>query len=71
MLLAVAPNARIMRYGYESQWFGKEAMQQSASTVAERLLRTLKRKRKVLTVSNKHCVFVNFARALSSARYYL
>ncbi|KAL5371203.1 hypothetical protein DPSP01_014425 [Paraphaeosphaeria sporulosa] len=46
MLPAVAPNARIMRYGYHSQWFGKEAMQQSASTVAERLLRALKRKRK-------------------------
>ncbi|KAF1828125.1 hypothetical protein BDW02DRAFT_538642, partial [Decorospora gaudefroyi] len=45
MLPAVAPNARIMRYGYESQWFGQEAMQQSASTVAERLLRALKRKR--------------------------
>ncbi|KAF2801232.1 hypothetical protein K505DRAFT_381015, partial [Melanomma pulvis-pyrius CBS 109.77] len=46
MLPAVAPNARIMRYGYQSQWFGKEAMHQSVSTVAERLLRTLKRRRK-------------------------
>ncbi|KAK7193587.1 NB-ARC and TPR domain protein [Paraphaeosphaeria sporulosa] len=46
LLPAVAPNARIMRYGYESQWFGKEAMQQSVSTVAERLLLNLKRKRK-------------------------
>jgi hypothetical protein len=48
MLPAVAPNARIMRYGYQSQWFGKEMMQQSVSTVAERLLRALKRTRKVL-----------------------
>jgi hypothetical protein len=47
MLPAVAPNARIMRYGYQSQWFGKEIMQQSVSTVAERLLINLKRKRKV------------------------
>jgi hypothetical protein len=47
MLPAVAPNARIMRYGYQSQWFGKEMMQQSVSTVAERLLINLKRKRKV------------------------
>ncbi|KAF5844167.1 hypothetical protein GGP41_002254, partial [Bipolaris sorokiniana] len=47
MLPAVAPSARIMRYGYESQWFGQEAMQQSVSTVAERLLRALKRERKV------------------------
>ncbi|KAI1559291.1 NB-ARC multi-domain protein [Pyrenophora tritici-repentis] len=35
-----------MRYGYQSQWFGKEMMQQSVSTVAERLLRALKRTRK-------------------------
>jgi hypothetical protein len=49
MLPAVAPNARIMRYGYQSQWFGKEMMQQSVSTVAERLLRALKRTRKVRT----------------------
>jgi hypothetical protein len=53
MLPAVVPNARIMRYGYQSQWFGKEAMQQSASTVAERLLRALKRKRKVPTMSKR------------------
>jgi hypothetical protein len=51
MLPAVAPNARIMRYGYQSQWFGKEMMQQSVSTVAERLLRALKRTRKVRTIS--------------------
>jgi hypothetical protein len=50
MLLAVAPNARIMQYGYQSQWFGKEMMQQSVSTVAERLLRALKRTRKVRIV---------------------
>ncbi|KAH6383964.1 hypothetical protein HBI60_252390 [Parastagonospora nodorum] len=46
MLPAVVPNARIMRYGYQSQWFGQEMMQQSVSTVAERLLRALKRTRK-------------------------
>lgn len=46
MLPAVVPHARIMRYGYQSEWFGKEAMQQSVSTVADRLLRALKRRRK-------------------------
>jgi hypothetical protein len=51
MLPAVAPNARIMRYGYQSQWFGDEMMHQSVSSVAERLLINLKRKRKVQTVS--------------------
>ncbi|KAF2804502.1 uncharacterized protein BDZ99DRAFT_363154, partial [Mytilinidion resinicola] len=45
MLPAVAPHARIMRYGYQSEWFGKEAMQQNVSTVADRLLRALRRKR--------------------------
>ncbi|KAF2478346.1 uncharacterized protein BDR25DRAFT_251107 [Lindgomyces ingoldianus] len=34
-----------MRYGYQSQWFGKEPMQQSVTTVADRLLRALRRKR--------------------------
>jgi hypothetical protein len=44
MLPAVAPNARIMRYGYQ------EMMQQSVSSVAERLLRALKRTRKVRAI---------------------
>ncbi|KAF2726505.1 hypothetical protein EJ04DRAFT_183402 [Polyplosphaeria fusca] len=45
MLPAVAPSARIMRYGYESQWFGEEATRQKVSTVAQRLLLALRRKR--------------------------
>lgn len=71
MLPTVAPNARIMRYGYQSQWFGKEAMQQSASTVAERLLRALKRKRKVPTMSDRRGVPADCARIYRSAHYYL
>jgi hypothetical protein len=47
MLPAVAPQARIMRYGYQLQWFGEGAMRQKASTVAQRLLLTLRRKRGV------------------------
>jgi len=47
MLPAVAPNLRIMRYGYQSQWFGKEAIRQNTSTVAQRLLLALRRDRKV------------------------
>ncbi|KAF1359452.1 hypothetical protein EJ07DRAFT_120324, partial [Lizonia empirigonia] len=45
MLPAVVPHARIMRYGYESQWFGEGAMRQKASTVAQRLLLALRRRR--------------------------
>ncbi|KAI9691166.1 MAG: hypothetical protein M1822_008786 [Bathelium mastoideum] len=46
MLPAVMPEARILRYGYESAWFGPDAMRQRVSTVAKRLLLTLRRKRK-------------------------
>ena len=47
MLPAVVPRARIMRYGYESQWFGDNTIRQRVSTVADRLLRSLQRRRKV------------------------
>ncbi|KAF2473046.1 uncharacterized protein BDR25DRAFT_219130 [Lindgomyces ingoldianus] len=46
MLPGVVPSARIMRYGYESKWFGEGAIQQRASRVAQRLLLALKRERK-------------------------
>ncbi|KAH7119982.1 hypothetical protein B0J11DRAFT_401163, partial [Dendryphion nanum] len=46
MLPAVVPHARIMRYGYQSQWFGEGAMRQRVSQVAQRLLLALKRNRK-------------------------
>ncbi|KAH8696892.1 hypothetical protein GQ44DRAFT_789090 [Phaeosphaeriaceae sp. PMI808] len=45
MLPAVVPSARIMRYGYQSQWFGNGAMGQKVSTVAQRLLLALRRRR--------------------------
>ncbi|KAF2126934.1 hypothetical protein P153DRAFT_265694, partial [Dothidotthia symphoricarpi CBS 119687] len=45
MLPAVAPCARIMRYGYHSQWFGAGAMRQKVSTVAQRMLLALRRRR--------------------------
>ena len=47
MLPAVVPQARIMRYGYESQWFGEDTIGVKASTVAQRLLRSLQRERRV------------------------
>ncbi len=34
MLPAVVPLARIVRYGYQSQWFGEEMIGLKASTVA-------------------------------------
>ena len=47
MLPAIAPTARIMRYGYESQWFGEDPIRQKAAVVAHRLLLSLRRARKV------------------------
>jgi hypothetical protein len=71
MLPAVVPNARIMRYGYQSQWFGKEMMQQSVSTVAERLLKALKRTRKVRTVSGGCWMSTKSIRMFRSDHCYL
>jgi hypothetical protein len=62
MLSAVAPNARIMRYGYKSQWFGKEMTQQNVSTVADRLLRALKRTRKVRIVFVRYWISAKLIR---------
>ena len=47
MLPKAVPNTRIMRYGYQSKWFGKEATQQRATSVAQMLLTALERERKV------------------------
>ena len=47
MLPRVVPQTRIMRYGYELRWFGEETISFKALTVAQRLLRGLKRARKV------------------------
>ncbi|KAL8981466.1 MAG: hypothetical protein Q9205_003757 [Flavoplaca limonia] len=46
MLPAAVPNSRILRFGYESQWLGKDAIQQRLSSVAEQLLRGLMESRK-------------------------
>lgn len=48
LLPSVMKDARIMRYGYHSQWFGRDALQQNASRIAPDLLDSLKRKRKVI-----------------------
>ena len=47
MLPHAVPNTRIMRYGYESHWFGKDATRNGVRNVARRLLLALKRKREV------------------------
>lgn len=69
MLPAVAPYARIMRYGYQSQWFGEGAMRQKASTVAQRLLLALRRKRAVQILCASHAIVANLIRSIRSGRY--
>ena len=67
MLPAVAPGARIMRYGYQSQWYGKEAIRQKTSTVAKRLLLALQRRREVQTLCIQKILPLTVLGAPSSA----
>lgn len=51
MLPAVVPSARIMRYGYESRWFGddtEDTVRLKASTIAKQLLLQLNIEREVI-----------------------
>lgn len=68
MLPAIAPNARIMRYGYESQWFGEGSVRQKASTLAQRLLLALLRERDVQTLYNRHVTIADITRNIYFAR---
>ena len=47
MLPRAIPNSRILRFGYESQWIGREAIQQRLPLVADQLLRNMMALRKV------------------------
>ena len=50
MLPKAAQKARIMRFGWESQWFGKYYIDQHCSDVAEQLLNDLRAVRQVRNV---------------------
>jgi hypothetical protein len=47
MLPSAVPNARIMRYGYMSNWFGADAIRTNVTNLAQRLLSAIKRDRNV------------------------
>jgi hypothetical protein len=47
MLPAAVPNARIMRFGYQSAWFGEDVIRTDVVAVANSLLAALRDKRKV------------------------
>ena len=47
MLPSAVPNARIMRYGYESEWFGKGALQTRLMDIVPPLLKNLCKYREV------------------------
>jgi hypothetical protein len=42
MLPDLLPGARILKYGYESKWFGKDAVKMSLQGITELLLLSLK-----------------------------
>ena len=47
MLPAAVPNARIMRYGYDSAWYGPQRTNTFPRTISQDLLQHLHRERKV------------------------
>ena len=47
MLPAAIPNARILRFGYNSIWYGKNPVRTSVAEAAKVLLTEMKYKRKV------------------------
>jgi hypothetical protein len=60
MLPKAIPKARIMRYGYESHWFGETAVKQRLATVANDLLFCLEQARRVSlsSVPLRHSPFI-------------
>jgi hypothetical protein len=59
MLPAAVPNSRVMRYGYHSQWFGKDAIKTKASNISQQLLFDLKLKRGVSSlIQQDHTVLI-------------
>ncbi len=53
MLPARVPNARILVFEYESQWFGKASVDQTLANVANQLVHALQHKRRVSTVPSR------------------
>lgn len=47
MLPHTLPRARILQYGYQSAWFGQEAIQTRTTNIAERFGIAVGRERKV------------------------
>lgn len=47
MLPQIAPNARVMQFGYESVWFGKSPIEARIGIIADRLLASLADAREV------------------------
>ncbi|KAI0854475.1 hypothetical protein F4860DRAFT_499369 [Xylaria cubensis] len=58
MLPAALPNARIMRFGAKTQWFGELLIKQTVSSVAELLLIALTRDRKENDCQARPLIFI-------------
>jgi hypothetical protein len=54
LLPAVVPRARIMRYGYDSRWFGEGAIKTKTSDISQLFLMGLKRLREVNSTGRPH-----------------
>jgi hypothetical protein len=61
MLPSVVPKCRIMRYGYESEWFGANSIAVRMDTIANRLLDSLSLIRQV------SCICLAFIISISEA----
>ncbi|THX46907.1 hypothetical protein D6D06_09861 [Aureobasidium pullulans] len=69
MLPSIASNARIMRYGYESAWFGSEKIKQSTTGAAEEFLDDLKGLREVgISLGDRDMLFAVDLSAIIHAR---
>jgi hypothetical protein len=71
MLPAAIPKARIMSFGYDSQWYGPQASKVRLSNVAEELLYALQCERVVSLFLHKHIFRHSLSRIVLAGLSYL
>ena len=77
MLPGAIPNTRTLQLGYESQWFGSEAIQQRLPLVADQLLRGLMSLRTVCVLEGHvgacltHCLSIGVYAPTDNLRWSL
>ena len=68
MLPSAAGKSRIMRFGWASEWMGKDSIHQHSSKVADQLLDSLRTMRSVSNDYNLQVSFPNFMAKASPQR---